>query len=310
MTSRSALVDERLAHAAALLGPRADRDVPIGARTTYRVGGAAALYVEIEGQRDVEAVATAVAASGVEVFVLGNGSNLVVADAGFPGLVVALGPSYASLSLDGDPGLVVAGGACDYPVLARRSAAAGLSGMEWAVGIPGSVGGGVRMNAGGHGAQTAERLVRARVVDLRTGAERDADPAGLGLAYRRSGLSAGEVVLEASFRCEQGDAEASAAEIASIVRWRRANQPGGRNCGSVFANPPGDAAGRLVELAGMKGARVGSAAVSTRHANFIQVDASGSADDVLRLVDLVRARVAERCGVTLELELRLIGVAR
>lgn len=310
MTSRSALLEERLALAAQILGPRARRNVPIGPRTTYRVGGSAALYFEIGSDRDLEVVAGAVAGSGVEVLVLGSGSNLLVADAGFLGLVVVLGPSYSTLSLEIEPGLVAAGGSCAYPVLARRSAAAGLRGMEWAVGIPGSVGGGVRMNAGGHGAETADRLVEARVVDLGTGVERRLDAAALGLAYRSSRLSDRELVLEATFRCERGDAEASAREIDSIVRWRRENQPGGRNCGSVFANPPGDAAGRLVELAGLKGTRVGSAVVSTKHANFIQVDPGGSADDVLRLVDLVRATVAERCGVTLELELRTVGAPR
>ena len=296
--------------AARLLGPLARHDEPLGPRTTYRVGGPAALLVEVAGEAELESVVRAVTASGVEVLVVGNGSNLLVAESGFAGLAVVLGPSFASLRLDCPAARVVAGGACPYPVLARRSAAGGLSGLEWAVGIPGTTGGAVRMNAGGHGSSTHERLTSARIVDLATGHDRIAAAADLAFGYRRSNVGAAEIVLEATLQCEPGDPAVSSAELASIVAWRRANQPGGHNAGSVFTNPPGDSAGRLVEACGLKGRRLGSAVVSPRHANFIQADAGGSADDVLALVDLVRDEVARRCGISLETELRIVGAGR
>ncbi|HWC12592.1 MAG TPA: FAD-binding protein, partial [Acidimicrobiales bacterium] len=244
-------------------------------------------------------------------------SNLLVADRGFPGLAVVLGEGFAAITVEGTE--VRAGGAVSLPVLARRTAAAGLTGLEWAVGVPGSVGGAVRMNAGGHGSDVAATLVSARVVDL-TGArpawpERSGRPDlegevpvdRLALGYRRSALGPTSVVVAARFGLRPGDREASEREIAEIVRWRREHQPGGSNAGSVFANPPGDAAGRLVEAAGLKGFRRGSAYVSPKHANFVQVDVGGSADDVRALIEEVARIVLERSGVRLQLENHLVG---
>ncbi len=296
-----------LEDAAQVLGAIARRHEPIGPRTTYRVGGAAALFVSIETDEDLEAVSAAVAATGVEVLPLGRGSNLLVSDAGFDGLCVTLGEPFAGIVIDPATCTVRAGAAAHYPVLARQSAAAALSGMEWAVGIPGSVGGAVAMNAGGHGSQTADRLRSARVLDLSSGAVQERPVGSLELGYRRSSLRRNELVLDAAFALSPGDTEASAAEIAGIVTWRREHQPGGRNAGSVFINPPGDSAGRLIEAAGLKGYRLGSAAVSDKHANFVQADLGGSADDVYRLVREVQRLVAARLGVELDTELRLIG---
>ena len=296
-----AAIDE----AAEMLGPLAERDRPLGELTTYRVGGTAALFSEPGSVAELERVAGAVAATAIDVVVLGKGSNLLVADGGFAGLCVRLADGFAAIEIEGT--LVRAGGAAAYPVLARRSAAAGLTGLEWAVGIPGSVGGAVRMNAGGHGAQTADVLVGCRVVSLLGGGEHLMDASALDLSYRHSSIGPYDVVTEASYRLETGDPALTAARIDEIVRWRREHQPGGQNAGSVFTNPPGDAAGRLIEEAGLKGFRIGSAVVSHRHANFIQADPGGSADDVKRLIDEVRARVVARCGVELRTELRLIG---
>jgi UDP-N-acetylmuramate dehydrogenase len=301
-TSRTAETIER---AAELLGAEVERDRPIGELTTYRVGGAAALFAEPGGREDLERLAEVVGATGIEVLVLGKGSNMLVADAGFDGLCVHLGDSFASIEIDAE--VVRAGGAAPYPVLARRSAAAGLSGLEWAVGIPGSVGGGVAMNAGGHGAETSDRLVSCRLICLDGGHEEIVFASELDLSYRHSSIGRGDVVTEASYKLERGDPAVSAGRIAEIVRWRREHQPGGQNAGSVFTNPPGQAAGALVERAGLKALRVGSAAVSDKHANFIQADPAGSADDVRRLIEKVRALVAERLGVELRTELRLIG---
>lgn len=305
-----AKASERCDHAAALLGPLASRDVPLGARTTYRAGGRASVLAEVTGEEALAAVVGAVAASGVEVLVVGNGSNLLVPERGYEGLAVVLAGGLARVEPDLGRRRVVAGGGAPYPVLARSCASVGLRGMEWAVGVPGTVGGAVAMNAGGHGATTADRLVRARLVDLRSGAVRDAGPEGLALSYRTSNVSADEVVVEAELAVEPGDRADAAREISAVVRWRREHQPGGRNAGSVFRNPPGDSAGRLIELAGMKGARVGSAEVSRKHANFIQLDPDGSSDDVLELVEVVRDAVAKRTGVELVTELRVAGPVR
>lgn len=287
------------------LAGRARPDRPLGALTTYRVGGSAALTVEPADEEELLAVAHHLDGLAVPVLVLGRGSNLLVADGGFAGLVVSLGPGFDWLAVEGTG--VRAGAGVALPVLARRTAAAGLTGLEWAVGVPGSVGGAVRMNAGGHGSDTAATLAACRWVDLTGDAVHDRPASALALGYRSSGLAATDVVVSATYRLEPGDPEAGRAQIEEIVRWRRANQPGGSNAGSIFANPPDDSAGRLIEQAGLKGFRVGTAEVSTKHANFFQADPGGSADDVHRLILHVRAEVAAATGVELQPEVRLVG---
>jgi UDP-N-acetylmuramate dehydrogenase len=296
---------EGVDQALAVLGDRAERDHPLGPRTTYRVGGAAALFVTVESEDDLRLVAEAVAASGLPTLVVGRGSNLLVADGGFPGLAVALGDGFAEIDVDGTR--VRAGGAVSLPVLARRTAAAGLTGLEWCVGVPGSVGGAVRMNAGGHGSDTAGALERFRFVDLAGGDDGEFDAARLEFAYRHSTVAATHVVVWGEYRLAPGDRTRSEETIADIVRWRREHQPGGQNAGSVFTNPPGDSAGRVVDAAGLKGHRIGSAHVSEKHANFIQADPGGSADDVWALIRDVQRLVEERIGVRLEPELRTVG---
>jgi UDP-N-acetylmuramate dehydrogenase len=301
-------VDRLLAavdRAAELLGPLAARGVPLGPLTTYRVGGPAALGVTPADESDLAAVSLAVRDSGVAVLVVGRGSNLLIADAGFVGLAVIVRDAFDAVAIDGT--LVRAGAGASLPVLARRAAAAGLTGLEWAVGIPGSVGGAVRMNAGGHGSDVAAVLRRARVVDLQTGRAEWRGPGELDLAYRHSALGPDDVVVAAELVGRPGDRRGAEALIDDIVRWRRVNQPGGQNAGSVFTNPPGDAAGRLIEQAGLKGFRIGTASVSTKHANFIQADEGGSADDVRAVVRAVADAVRSRVGVELHTEIRLIG---
>jgi UDP-N-acetylmuramate dehydrogenase len=284
-----------------------EENVPLGSLTTYRVGGAAALLVRVEDDDDLRSAAAVVAERGVSVLVVGKGSNLLVADRGFDGLAVVLGDAFAEVDIDDETGTVRAGGATPLPVLARRSAAAGRRGLEWAVGVPGSVGGGVRMNAGGHGSDIAASLLRVRVFDLATGDDGEVQAADLALGYRRSAIAPSQVVVHADFRTTPGDADEANAEISEIVRWRRENQPGGQNAGSVFTNPDGDSAGRLVDAAGCKGLRIGTAEVSTKHANFIQADPDGRAADVRALIDEVQRRVHDAFGVELHPELRLIG---
>ncbi|MHB8439089.1 MAG: UDP-N-acetylmuramate dehydrogenase [Acidimicrobiales bacterium] len=292
---------------AVALGPRAQRDVALGARTTYRVGGRAALWVEADSTADLVALHEALVRIGAAVpfLVVGKGSNLLVADAGFPGIVVSLGASYDYVELHGE--VARAGAATGYPVLARRSAAAGLVGLEWAVGIPGSVGGALRMNAGGHGADTAHTLARYSLFDMTRGQELEIEASQFHAGYRHSSLGDTDVALWAEFALRPGDADAAGARVKEIVSWRRANQPGGSNAGSVFTNPPEAPAGQLIEKAGCKGLRIGSAEVSAKHANFIQADENGSADDVRRVMEAVRERVWEEHAVRLTTEVRLIG---
>jgi UDP-N-acetylmuramate dehydrogenase len=317
------------------LGERATLMRPLGPLTTYGVGGPAALFVEIEGPEDLEPVRAALrdggdGADGAEVFVIGRGSNLLVSDAGFDGIVVHLGSGFAGLELprsggdsaapsgsdarsgapsgsgEGDA-TVRAGAALALPVLARRVADAGWSGLAWAVGVPGSVGGAVRMNAGGHGSDMAACLTHYRWVDLTGPGGGTGDVEALDYGYRRSSVTATQLVLEAELRVTPGSPDAEQEAVAAIVRWRREHQPGGSNAGSVFTNPEDDSAGRLVEAAGLKGFGIGTAHVSEKHANFIQAERGGRADDVYAVMEHVRAVVADRCGVTLRTEVRLLG---
>ncbi len=284
------------------------RDAPMAERCTYRVGGPAAGFVTVDDHGDLDAVCAAISGLGVDTLVVGRGSNLLVSDRGFDGIVVVLGPGFETIEIADDPvGRVVLGGAVLLPVAARRTAAAGLTGFEWAVGVPGSVGGAVRMNAGGHGSDMAASVVRVTLFDLDQGGPIDLDVADLDLAYRSSNLTERHVVTFAELQLVTGDVDQSNEELSSIVSWRRANQPGGQNAGSVFANPDGDSAGRLIEAAGLKGFRLGTAAVSTKHANFIQADPDGLADDVHRLIRHIQRVIAEDEGIDLRSENRLIG---
>ncbi len=288
----------------------ADVDVSLGPYCTYRVGGPAALLVHVLDASTLDRVAAVVADTGVETLVVGKGSNLLVADRGFDGLVVVLGPAFAAIELsEPDPDgsrTVRLGGAALLPVAARATVRAGLTGFEWAVGVPGSVGGAVRMNAGGHGADMSEVLTGVELVDLATGERTWRAVTELDLSYRHSNVAPHEVVILAEIRLHAGSG-GEEDRLSEIVKWRRAHQPGGANAGSVFANPPGDSAGRLIDAAGLKGHRVGSASVSTKHANFIQVDSPGSADDVANLITELMDRVEASSGVRLRPENRLIG---
>ncbi|HWF16718.1 MAG TPA: UDP-N-acetylmuramate dehydrogenase [Acidimicrobiales bacterium] len=301
---------------AAALGERATLMKPLGPLTTYGVGGPTALFVEIDSPAGLEAVRAALAGGtgGAPLFVIGRGSNLLVADGGFDGIVIRLGAGFAGLDVraagsgaDDAPPVVRAGAALALPKLARGVADAGWSGLAWAVGVPGSVGGAVRMNAGGHGSDMASCLVRYRWVDL-LGPDGGTDEvATLAYGYRSSSLQASQLVVAADLRVAPGSTEAEQAEVASIVQWRREHQPGGSNAGSVFTNPPGDSAGRLIDEAGLKGFGIGTAHVSEKHANFIQAERGGRADDVRAVMEHVRGVVADRCGVTLRTEVRLLG---
>lgn len=295
-----------VAEAAAILGDRARRNVALGPLTTYRVGGPAALLLVAVSDDDLALARHAVSATDIDVLVLGKGSNLLVADRGFCGLVVTLGEAFAGIDVV-DGCRVRAGAAVALPVLARRTAAAELGGFEWAVGVPGSLGGAVRMNAGGHGSEMSRHVRRYRFVDLAGGPDGEAGVEALAYGYRRSSVAASHVVVSAELQLRPGDRHDSEARIADIVRWRREHQPGGQNAGSVFTNPEGESAGRLIEAAGLRGFRLGSAQVSPKHANFFQSAEGGSADDVVALMREVARRVEDQTGVRLHPEVRLVG---
>ncbi len=291
-------------------GGLAERAVPLAPLTTYRVGGSAALFVRA-GRGDLARVAEAAQASGLPVLVVGRGSNMLVADAGFHGIAVTLVGSEDGVDIDPSTAIVRAGAGVALPVLARKTAASTLTGFEWAVGVPGSIGGAVRMNAGGHGSDMASCLLDVVVADLDepSAAERTLDVADLGLGFRSSALPPNAVVLEARLQLAPGDAAAAKRLIDEIVAWRRANQPGGQNAGSVFVNPvPGEVTcGALIDAAGLRGLRIGSAAVSDKHANFIQADDGGTASDVRAVMREVARRVEEHSGHRLRTEVRLVG---
>ena len=308
-TAADNIHSDAVARAVAVLGDLAERDVPIGPMTTYRVGGAADVFVRARSIGDLQQVATACGESGLPVLVVGRGSNLLVADAGYRGIAVSLLDIATDVTVDDSSSIVEAGSAVLLPVLARQLANAGLTGFEWAVGVPGSIGGAVRMNAGGHGSDMSESLIDARIVDLGDGSDRMVPAADLGLRFRGSALRADQVVVSARLQLALGDPAMAKAALSKIVAWRRANQPGGQNAGSVFVNPvPGEvSAGQLVDEAGLRGFRHGSATVSDKHANFIQAADGGSADDVRELMKLVGARVEADTGYALRSEIRLIG---
>lgn len=286
--------------------PGVQRSVSLAPLTSYKLGGRAEWFVEVNDDGHLDDVLRFLA-PGDEMLVLGRGTNLLVADRGFPGLVVRLGGAFLDVTV-GDDGSVVAGGAAPLPRVARTAAEAGRCGLEFYAGIPGTVGGAVMMNAGGHGSDTEERLISVVVVNRTTGERTTRTVADLALSYRHSNLGPDDLVTSARFStspCTRADAEA---RIREITRWRKQHQPGGTfNAGSVFKNPPGDAAGRLIDAAGLKGLRRGGVAVSEMHANFFTADEDAVAQDVWDLVWAVRRRVFESMGVCLTPEIRFVG---
>lgn len=289
------------------LGDLVRSDVGLGEMTTYRVGGRARWLATPTTVDEVRRVAEVAHAHHLPMLVIGRGSNMLVADGGFSGIAMTLSGLAERIEIVGTD-VVVSGGA-SLPVVARRVSAAGLTGFEWAVGVPGSVGGAIRMNAGGHGSDMAASVVEAHLFDARSGRQAWVPAERLGLRFRSSDLADHQVVLEARLGLSLGDPATSEEELAEIVRWRREHQPGGQNCGSVFVNPiPGElAAAQLIDAQGLRGLRVGGAFVSDKHANFIQAGPGATAADVRALIERVRDAVEQATGVRLRSEVRLVG---
>lgn len=281
-------------------------DAPLAPLTTYHLGGPARVLVEAESSADLDLVAEHWDPAALPLLVVGRGSNILVADAGFAGLALRLAGGLSWAREDGE--VVRAGGATPMPWLARWAARRGRGGLGFGVAVPGSVGGAVRMNAGAHGTETKDVLEQAEVVDLEGATRRCPGVDELGLSYRHSDLGPSEVVEAAAFRLTAAEPALLEEEMRTIVRWRKEHQPGGQpNAGSMFRNPAGDAAGRLIEAVGAKGWREGGAEVSTKHANFFVAHSGARATDVVRLLARVRRAVQSQFGVVLHPEVRLVG---
>jgi UDP-N-acetylmuramate dehydrogenase len=274
--------------------------------TTFRIGGPAALYLEAASEADLAAAARAVEATGIPVVVIGKGSNLLVADAGFPGLVIRLGRAFRWAARDGDR--LSAGGSMPLPALAGVALHHALAGLEFGVAIPASLGGAVRMNAGAHARAMGDVVQRIEVFRLSDGSVAAIAREDAGFGYRRTALPEDAVVIATTVGLAAGDAEGIRARMDEARAWRRRTQPIAEpNCGSVFVNPQGAHAARLIEEAGGKGLTVGGARVSTKHANFIVAEPGTAAADVARLIRELQALVERQAGVRLETEVRLVG---
>jgi UDP-N-acetylmuramate dehydrogenase len=290
----------------AACGDRLRTDVPMAPLTTFRIGGSAALYLEPNDLEDLAAASDAIRKSDVPSAILGKGSNVLVDDEGFAGLVIRLGPGFRWSAREGSQ--LVAGGAMPLPALAGVALRHELDGLAFGVAIPASLGGAVRMNAGAHGGQMSDVVAGVEVFELATGTTASVPAPEAGFGYRRSELPDDTVVVAATLVLRPGRIDLIRGEMDAARAWRRETQPIAEpNCGSVFTNPPEGHAAALIEAAGMKGERVGGAHVSTKHANFIIADPGATAADVRALIAMIRDRVAATSGIVLEPEVRWIG---
>ncbi|MBI4081621.1 MAG: UDP-N-acetylmuramate dehydrogenase [Candidatus Lambdaproteobacteria bacterium] len=299
-------------------------DAPLRNATTLRIGGPAECLVELESEADLLALFTVVDAAHLPLFVLGKGSNVLVPDQGIRGVVIRLGRAFAAFEDDGARGgggagpgggeagsegsLVRAGAAMANAAFIEACREHGLGGMEFLIAVPGTIGGAIAMNAGAHQGSTADHLRRVRFFERGRGiAEEPADR--FEFAYRHSTLRGqlGRVTLAGAFALAPTPPAEIAARLAHFQAYRRETQPRDfPNCGSVFKNPPGHFAARLIQEAGLKGQRFGDAQVSEKHANFIVNRGAATARDVLALVDLVRRKVYSVSGIELELEVQVL----
>lgn len=290
-------------------GTRLKEREPLASHVSFRIGGPADMFVRVESRDELVETATAAHMLELPVFVLGNGSNILVADEGIRGLVIENHADLIRTQEHGSNLTIVTESGASLPGLASRLARQGWSGLEWSIGIPSTVGAAIVGNAGAHGGSIGDHLVRVELLDSDGGT--DWRPKGdLEFGYRSSrlkGESSEEIVLRAEFELAHDEPANCIARINQYSEHRRRTQPTDPSVGSMFKNPPGDNAGRLIEAAGLKGTRVGRIVVSQVHANFFVNDGGGSAGDVVRLIAFVQERVKERFGVELELEIQLVG---
>ena len=300
--------DWRQALADILRDSRWRPDVPLRDLTTLRVGGPVDALVDVESEADLLGLLAWSEQERLPCVMLGKGSNLLAPDEGLRGIAVRLGRGLSAVAPQGEDGWVRVGAGLANAAYVRQCRKWNLGGMEFLVAVPGTIGGAVAMNAGAHGHETSEFLESVRFVEAGQGVK--SQPAAqFRFGYRQSPLRShlGRMVVEAVLRMTSSSAETIREREAEIQYYRRRTQPReSPNCGSVFTNPPGDFAGRLIEQAGLKGRTLGGAQVSSKHANFIVNTGAASASDVLRLIDLVRETVYQQTGVRLELELQVM----
>ena len=283
-------------------------NVPLADITWFRVGGPAEVLFTPADEADLAYFLARLPAE-IETFVVGLGSNLLVRDGGVPGVVIRLGRGFADTRIEAEHRLR-AGAAVPDVKLARAAADAAISGLAFYRGIPGSIGGALRMNAGAHGRETREVLLEARAVD-RQGNIHVLPAADLKLSYRHCGVPDDWIFTAALYQGQPGTAAEILKQMAEVADYREANQPiKQRTGGSTFKNPPGASAWKLIDQAGCRGLRVGGAQVSEMHCNFLINDQAATAEDIERLGETVRARVVAHCGVTLHWEIMRLGVAR
>jgi UDP-N-acetylmuramate dehydrogenase len=288
-----------------------ERDYSLARLTTVRTGGRADWFARAGSEERLAELLAWADSEGIEVGVVGSGSNLLVADDGFRGLVLKLDEGLATIERDGER--VICGGGARLPQASARAARWGLTGLEFGVNIPGTVGGAVKMNANAYGGQLAKVLEWVRIATPE-GSERRT-PDQLGFEYRRSNLRPREIVSRASFKLETADSEDVKATLARMREQRKAAQPSGiKTFGSTFKNPDdpradGRTAGMLLEQAGCRGLQVGGARFSEKHANFVENMGDATTADVLNLMREGRRRVRERFGIELEAEVQLLGEA-
>lgn len=286
-------------------GTRLKTARPLADLTSFRIGGPADLYLEVETETELGHAMASAYRSGTPAFCLGAGTNLLVSDRGVRGLVVSLGEGFRKVEIDRTH--VVSGAAVDFGALVEAVVERSLGGLEFGEGIPGTVGGGLVMNAGAFGGEIAKVVTIVHGV-TREGVSRDLTRDEINFAYRRTNLPAGFVITRVEFELVSGDRESLRARVTDLHEKRAARQPRGvPNAGSIFKNPPGTFAGRLLEGAGLKGLRVGGAAFSDQHANFIVNLGGARAEEVRALMELARNRVKEQSGVWLEPEVKLVG---
>ncbi|MDD2421749.1 MAG: UDP-N-acetylmuramate dehydrogenase [Heliobacteriaceae bacterium] len=279
---------------------------PMRLHTSWRIGGPADVFAVPVDVADLALLIRNCQDNGTPWLVVGGGSNLLVADRGIRGVVIYLGSKFGQKELAGT--FFSAGAACRLPALARFTARHGLRGLEFAAGIPATLGGAVVMNAGAHGRTLGDVVRMVEVIDG-AGQLKRLIQSQLGFGYRRSCLQGKKgVVIRVEMELSFDVREAVERDLAAVLQQRRASQPlEWPNAGSVFINPPGQVAGGLIETAGLKGFAVGGAQVSTRHANFIINTGGATAADVLAVMATVKNRVLATCGVELESEIRVVG---
>ncbi len=295
--------------AASKVGAWRDRitaNEPMSRHTSWRVGGPAELYFRPEGLDDLAAFLRELDAD-TPVFWFGLGSNLLVRDGGLPGAVIAAAGVFRNIEDAGARGLR-AGASVPCTQLARHCVRAGLGPSEFFAGIPGTLGGALAMNAGAHGGETWERVRSVKTID-RQGMVHERSPQEFSVAYRSVRGPADEWFVEATLEFDPSVTPSMESLKAMLARRRETQPLGLPSCGSVFRNPPGDHAARLIEAAGLKGCRIGDAEVSAKHANFIINRGKATAADIERLIEHVQRTVADRHGVTLEHEVRIVGEA-